>query len=452
MDKNLNMAIRIAEKTAEAGGRAYFVGGFVRDSLLGKITKDIDLEIHGIPVQTLEGILDSLGKRAAMGASFGVYSLKGYNLDISFPRKLGGAQRGKDAMAEDADPFVGTRNAAARRDLTINAMMQDVLTGEILDYFGGREDLQNGILRYITPESFGEDPLRVLRIAQFAAQFSFSVEEETLAFCQTLRLEGLARERIYVEVEKALMKSEKPSVFFETLRSMNQLHTWFPEVEALIGVEQELAFHPEGDVWNHTMLVIDEAAKLRDFAQHPACFMFAALCHDFGKVSTSEVIDGRIRSFGHEEAGIPLAKSFLGRMTSDGKLQKYVCNMILLHMRPNILAQQHSGRKAFSVIFDQSIEPGDLLLLAKADCLGNGNPPDYTEKETILREQLKLFYERMAQPYVKGEDLVKAGFRPGPDFGEALAFAHKLRLAGVTKDIALKQTIAMMKNNKIADS
>ena len=266
-----------------------------------------------------------------------------------------------------------------------------------------------------------------------------------MGLCRNIDLSGLPRERVFGELEKALLQSPRPSVFFQTLRQMEQLSPWFGEVEALIGVEQDPIHHPEGDVWNHTMAVLDAAANLRDQAQKPLYFMLAALCHDFGKVHATQKENGRIRSLGHEEAGLPLAKTFLFRLTGEVRLQQYVENMVLLHMRPNLLAAQKSKAKATCSLFDRSVCPEDLLLLAKADHFGKQDAWAYDTAEQFLQAALALFRERMAQPCVMGADLVEAGFQPGAAFREALAYAHKLRLAGVKKEEALKQTVAYLK-------
>ena len=177
MDRDLAMARKIARAVAEAGGRAYFVGGYVRDRLLGQENKDIDMEVHRVPVDALERILDSLGERLTMGVSFGVMGLRHYGLDIAMPRSETATGRGHKDFAVFVDPFLGEEKAASRRDFTINAMMEDVLTGEILDPFGGRDDLSRGVIRHVCDRSFTEDPLRVLRAAQFAARFGFTVAE-----------------------------------------------------------------------------------------------------------------------------------------------------------------------------------------------------------------------------------------------------------------------------------
>ena len=207
MDKNLEMAKKIASEVERAGGRAYFVGGCVRDALLGRENKDIDIEVHRVPVETLEGILDALGERISMGASFGVLGLRHYDLDIAMPRAETATGFGHKDFAVSVDPFLGEEKAASRRDFTINALMRDVLTGEILDFFGGRGDLARGLIRHVNDRSFGEDPLRVFRGAQFAARFGFEVTPETRALCETMRVDALAGERVMGELEKALLKA-----------------------------------------------------------------------------------------------------------------------------------------------------------------------------------------------------------------------------------------------------
>ena len=314
-DKNVQMARRVAEAVADAGGRTYYVGGCVRDGLLGRDNKDIDIEVHGVPVQTLECILDSLGERLTMGASFGVMGLRHYELDIAMPRSETATGRGHKDFDVFVDPFLGAEKAARRRDFTMNALMQDVLTGEILDFFGGREDMRRGLLRHVDNESFGEDPLRVLRAAQFAARFGFTVADETRALSAGMDLSALPGERVMGELEKALLKSDKPSVFFEEMRKMRQLSVWFPELEVLIGVGQNPRFHPEGDAWIHTMQVLDEAAALRNEAKEPLWFMLSALCHDLGKAVTTEEKNGVLHAYGHEKAGQPLTERFLRRVS-----------------------------------------------------------------------------------------------------------------------------------------
>jgi tRNA nucleotidyltransferase (CCA-adding enzyme) len=322
-------------------------------------------------------------------------------------------------------------------------MMQDVLTGEIVDHFGGLDDIRASVLRHVNDDTFAEDPLRVLRAAQFAARFNFSVAEETVSLAKTMDLTALSWERIAGELQKALLKADAPSIFFREMRRMDQLSYWFPEMEQLIGLEQNPEYHPEGDVWTHTLMVIDEAAKLRKEADYPMGLMITAMVHDMGKaVCTTVDESGKIRSIGHENES-ELIESALSRITTEIRLKKYVHNMTQLHMRPVSLAKQTEKQKPYDKLFDQSVDPHDLLLFAKADYLGRKDVPDYTETEQLLQEKLRKFDELMSKPYVMGRDLVEMGLTPGPEFKELLEYAHTLRLAGVDKKAALSQTMAL---------
>ncbi len=436
------MARKLAETVAELGGSAYFVGGYVRDLISGTVGKDIDIEVHGITSEQLKSALDGLGQRMDIGESFGIFGLRGYSLDIAMPRKEACRGRGHRDFDIFVDPHIGTLGAAKRRDFTVNAMMQNVLTGEIIDHFGGRDDLENRIIRHVNDDSFAEDPLRVLRGAQFAARFEFSVAYETKKLCREMELSALARERVLGETQKALLKAEKPSIFFEVLREMKQLSVWFPELEALIGVEQNKKYHTEGDVWVHTMMVLDEAAKLRDYASNPLGFMLSALTHDFGKAVCTEVIDGEIHSYAHETRGLPLVKTFMERLTSEAGLIKYVLNMTELHMKPNVMAKAKSSVKSTNKLFDSSLDPEGLICLATADGLGKTSPNKYVSYGDFFKERLEIYREYMSRPFVGGQDLIDAGLKPGKDFSKYLEYAHKLRLAGVEKESALKQTLA----------
>ena len=436
------MAWEIARMVAENGGRAYYVGGFVRDALIHKENKDVDIEVHGITPAVLEEILDGLGERMSIGESFGIFGLKGYSLDIAMPRKEEARGQGHKDFDIFVDPFIGTEAAARRRDFTFNALMQDVLTGEIVDHFGGAEDLKAGILRHVNDVSFSEDPLRVLRAAQFAARFGFRVAEETVSLCSRMQLQHLPRERIEGEMKKALLKAERPSVFFEMLRQMKQLEFWFPELKSLIGVEQNPVYHSEGDVWTHTMMVLDEAAKLRHRATNPYWFMLAAVTHDFGKAACTQVHDGILHAYQHEIQGLPLAENFLRRITSESKLIEYVLNMTQYHMKPNTVAGTRSAIKVTNRMFDRSVDPEGLICIALADDRGRITQAPTVDHEGFLYERLEIFRELMARPYVMGRDLIEAGLQPGVEFTVILEYAHKLRLAGIPKESALRQTLS----------
>ncbi len=447
LNNDLEMAKTIAARVRDAGGTAYFVGGYVRDRLLGIENKDIDIEIHGISPEKLTEILSMLGEMTSFGESFGIFGLRHCHLDIAMPRSERAVGPGHKDFLCTLDPFIGTYQAAIRRDFTVNALMQNICTGEVVDHFGGLEDLRSGVLRHMDDARFAEDPLRILRGAQFAARFGFRIAPETVALCSRMDLSALASERIFGELEKALLKADRPSVFFSSLREMEQLDCWFPELKALIGIPQDPRYHPEGDAWAHTLLVLDGAASLRAEAEYPLGLMFSALCHDLGKaVTTSIGEDGRLHAIGHESAGISLAGRLLPRITHEKKLTQYVRNMIELHMLPNQMAAQGAGQKSFNRLFDRSLSPDDLLLLCKADILGSSvSAESYAPTEALLRERLAEFREIMARPCVTGADLIAAGVKPDVAFSGALAYAHKLRLSGVQKKEALAQTLAYLR-------
>ena len=447
-DKDIDMAKQIAQKVSHHGGRTYYVGGYVRDQLLGKPNKDVDIEVHGIAPKELESVLDSLGERISVGESFGIYNLKGYSIDVAMPRKEKARGTGHKDFDVVVDPFAGTLSAAKRRDFTINAFMQDVLTGEIIDHFEGRSDLKARVLRHVNDESFIEDPLRVLRAAQFAARFEFAVASETILLCERVDLNNLSKERIEGELRKALLKANKPSIFFETLRKMNQLTTWFPELQALIDVQQSPKHHQEGDVWTHTMMVLDEAVKFRERVSNPFGYMLSAITHDFGKALCTEVINGEIHAYKHESQGLGPAEQFLRRITSEVKLIEYVLNLTELHMAPNIVAEANSSIKATNKMFDQSIDPVAIICLALADGLGKLPQHANEKNESFLYERLAIYNEYMSRPYVMGRDLVEQGVVAGKDFSEYLEYAHKLRLAGVDKESALRQVLAYVRKNR----
>ena len=442
------LARAIAEVVATRGGVCYFVGGYVRDGLLGIENKDVDMEVHGVIPDALESILSTFGEVVSMGTSFGIYNIKGYSLDIAMPRKETARGAGHRDFDVFVDPFIGTEKAAIRRDFTINALMQNVLTGEITDHFGGREDLSNKVIRHVNDASFAEDPLRVLRATQFAARFDFAIADETVALCADMNLTALSKERIETELKKSLLKADKPSVFFEYLRKMNQLDYWFIELKDIIGVQQNPQFHAEGDVWTHTMMVLDQAVKYRDKATNPLGFMLTALCHDFGKAICTEVVDGRIRSIGHETKGLPLIEAFLRRITSETRLIEYVLNLSELHMKPNALAGMNAGVKSTNKMFDKALDPTALVYMAMADNYGRIMANGITPHEDFLFERLDVFNDTMAKPFVQGRDLIEAGVVPSERFSEYLEYAHKLRLAGVENEEALKQTMAYVRKRK----
>ncbi len=470
---------KLASRVAELGGRAYMVGGAVRDEIMKRPIKDVDIEVHGISGAVLETVLKELGKPLRFGSAFGVYSLAGHQIDIALPRSERKAGNGHRDFEIEIDPFIGIKEAARRRDFTMNALLKDILSGEIADPYGGTEDIKKRIIRHIDDEKFGEDPLRALRAAQFRSRFGFQVAPSTISICSALDLRNLSAERVEMEMKKALLESRRSSEFFECLREMGQLGYWFKELEQLIGLEQNPEFHPEGDVWTHTMMVLDRAAQFRPYVSDPYAFMLLALTHDFGKITTTEFVNGAIHAYGHELQGAEIAERFLDRVCHGSDIKKYIANMIPNHMRPNKIAESRSAVKKTNHLFDNVLAPSDLIYFAICDKpklpyvlqsqdkdsikveMDKGIEKElYTttenerEQERIdfLFDRLKVYRETMAKPYVTGKDLIINGVTPGEDFGTILEYAHKLRLAGIPKDNALRQTISyaikLRKNNK----
>ncbi len=446
MKKNIEMARRLAEEVDKIGGRAYYVGGFVRDDIMDVVSSDasidIDIEVHGVSKDALQSILEKLGTPMSFGKAFGIMSLKNYTLDIALPRtevKTGILHTDFDVIIDET---MGTYCASKRRDITINAIMKDVLTGEVVDHFAGLKDIENRVVRHISDDTFVEDPLRVLRACSFASRLGFNIDEKTINLCKTIDIKVLSKERIFAELVKVFEKSNKPSVFFRYLDKMNHLEYWFKELYETKFTMQNPTYHAEGSVFEHTMMVLDEASSLRQNTSNPIYFMFAALCHDLGKNVTTTIVDGKLKSTYHEIEGMDVAETFLRRFTDNKKLIKYVQNMVCLHMRPNVLFHDKSRVKKTNKLFDESAEPVDLIYLSMADNAGRISEIKQESPEEFLFERLTIYNEIMERDYVSGNDLIAAGIKPSDRFKEFLEYAHKLRLAGVDKESALKQVIA----------
>ena len=448
-EQDLALARALAMKVKDAGGRAMFVGGFVRDGLTGVDCKDIDVEVYGVEPRELRAILAELGEVVEKGASFGVYGLAHSNIDVAMPRKERRVGDRHTDFDVSVDPQLSFEAASMRRDFTINAMMRDVLTGELVDLWGGEADLKARRIRHVNDKTFPEDALRVFRAAQFAARLEAAIAPETVKLCASMDVTRLSVERVFDELCKALLKAKKPSVFFRALREMGHLEEYFPEVAACIGVQQNPAYHPEGDVFEHTMLVLDCAAELRERARWPLGFMVAALVHDLGKPICTEVqADGKITSYGHEVKGLPVCEAQLRRLTNQGKLIEYAKNMMWLHMRPNVLAHCRSKKKKTRQLFDLSVCPEDLILLSRADASGKLDAPYDEGNEAFLRERLEDYRALMARPMVTGKDLLAAGFKPGPEMGKWLERARQLQFAGLDQKRALRQVVGEAKRSE----
>lgn len=246
----MNRVKQIAEDVRNAGGRAFIVGGYVRDKYMkgNIISKDIDLEVFGIEPDVLKAIVSKFGRVKECGKSFGVLKLD--DLDISIPRREKKVADGYKGFDIDLDPFMTYEDACRRRDLTINSILFDPLTDELIDPFNGLNDLENRVLRHVDDIRFAEDPLRVLRVAQFHARFDFRIHDDTNELCRVLidELKHLSKERFFVEFEKILMKADKPSKAFEWMLQFGILDELFPELAVLETIEQGFKYHPEGSL------------------------------------------------------------------------------------------------------------------------------------------------------------------------------------------------------------
>lgn len=444
VNKNIEIAKKIAEEVKEKNGRMYYVGGFVRDQLMNRENKDIDVEVFGITKEELIAIISKYGIVDQIGSSFGILKVFGLDIDFGFPRKETNTGSSHKDFSIQVDPNMTTLEAAKRRDFTMNALMQDVLTNEIIDHFNGVEDIQNKIIRYVDKNSFVEDELRVLRACQFAARFNFKISKDTIELCKTLDCTNLTKERIYTEVEKALLKSDKPSIFFEYAREIGILSKIFSPMDKLIGVEQEPKWHPEGDVWIHTMMVIDQAAKLREKSNYPLAYMFAAVCHDLGKITTTRRLHGKIVSYNHENE-LHLTKSFLKNITNNNDLIHSVLILVKNHMRPNILAKNNSSDKAVRKLIVETsgklVNIQDGILLAKADRTGRGSDDMQVYNiDEWWNEKLASVNDNKTtiKPLVTGADLINIGYTQGKELGEILKYAFKLQIDGMSREEILK--------------
>ncbi|MGC2235967.1 MAG: HD domain-containing protein [Pyrinomonadaceae bacterium] len=444
MSKLPNKIIKLAEIVQKNGGRAMLVGGCVRDDLMGIEPEDWDMEVYGIEPQKLREILDSFGKVDAVGEAFTVYKL-GNDLDVVLPRRERKAGRGHRGFVIEGDKDMSFEEAAKRRDFTINAILKDALTGEIIDPFGGRSDIEQKILRVVSLDTFAEDSLRVLRAAQFAARFEFDIDAKTIEICRSIDVTDLPKERIRGELEKLFLKSEKPSIGLRWLYDLGVVKQLFPEMQALVGVPQEPEWHPEGDVDIHTLMVVDEARKLIDDLPYAkqVTVMLGALCHDFGKPATTAFFDDKWRSHAHDEAGIEPTLSFLDKLgifTLDGyDARGQIIQLVRYHLLPGMFykAKEPVGDGAFRRLA-RRVEPDLLYRVSKADSLGRN--PEWLPKEKWFKsEAQEWFIEKVRELSIEkeapkrilmGRHLIELGLKPSPKFKEIIDAIYEMQLDG----------------------
>jgi tRNA nucleotidyltransferase (CCA-adding enzyme) len=441
-------ARRIAESVRDAGGRALIVGGWVRDRLMGRDSKDVDVEVFGIASDWLRSLLESLGRVETVGESFQVYKLG--DIDVSLPRRESKSGRGHRGFDVVGDSTMTLAEAARRRDFTINAIAWDPLTGEYLDPYDGRSDIARRVLRVVDPSTFGDDSLRVLRAIQFAARLDLTLDAQTRELCRRMTLAGLddlPSERIWGEVEKLLL-APRPSIGLALAMALGVVEALFPELHRLSGCPQEPEWHPEGDVWLHTLQVVDQARRRIDDLDRPhqIAVMLGALCHDLGKPATTAVIDGRIRSMDHEEQGVAPTGALLDRLnvhSFDGyDVRRQVTALVAQHLKPGAWykVRDEVGDGAFRRLA-QKVDLELLYRLAQADC--EGREPgrfDCRAMDWFVERARALGVEhRPPAPILLGRHLLALGLSPGPRVGEVLKAVYEQQLDGrvTTLDEAL---------------
>ena len=438
----LELVRRLANAAAAEGGRALVVGGWVRDRLRGEPSKDIDIEVFGITQDRLPSLLAPLGRVEAVGQSFPVYKVVPPNessgdIDVALPRRESKRGRGHKGFEVHGDPSMSIEEAARRRDFTINAISWDPLTDAYVDPFDGRGDLRRGVLRAVDAKTFADDSLRVLRAVQFAARFEFQLDEQTAGICRDLPLDDLPAERIWGEIEKLLLRALRPSIGFRVALDLGIVRQVLPEMLPLVGCEQEPEWHPEGDVWTHTLMVIDTARALNgdlDRAQL-ITVMLGAICHDLGKPPTTAFIDGRIRSLDHEQAGVEPTLSLLDRLnvhTIDGfDVRVQVVGLVAHHLKPGAFRKAANvGDGAFRRLA-QKVDLELLARLARADCLGRTGNFDCSAMDWFVERARMLGVEhRPPAPLLLGRHLLALGLSPGPRIGEILKQVYEKQLDG----------------------
>jgi tRNA nucleotidyltransferase (CCA-adding enzyme) len=431
----------IADAVRRRGGRALIVGGWVRDRLLlgpasNDTSKDLDMEVFGVPAADLPEVLAPFGDVEPIGQSFPVYKIGA--IDIGLPRRESKSGHGHKGFVVQGDPSMSIEEAASRRDFTVNAISWDPLTDEYLDPFHGRDDLHRKMLKAVDPKTFGDDSLRVLRAVQFAARFEFALDPATAALCRSIRLDDLPPERVWGEIEKLLLRARRPSIGFALALELGVIDQLFPEMKALVGCEQEPEWHPEGDVWIHTLMVIDEARQRIDDLDRAdqLIVMLGAITHDFGKPSTTAVIDGRIRSFNHEEEGIAPAAAFLDRLnihSVDGKnVRAQVLGLVAHHLKPGMLYK--SRHELTDGAFRRLAQKANLELLArvaKSDCMGRTGTFDCSAMDWFVERARELGVDRSPpKPLLLGRHLLELGMPPGPEMGVVLKQVYERQLDG----------------------
>ncbi|MFZ3012984.1 MAG: hypothetical protein WA045_04685 [Nitrospira sp.] len=450
-DPTLAEALRkIEQLVRRAGGRTWLVGGCIRDLLLSRQPRDLDLEVTGLPPGQIHALLTEHFSVQFVGKTFAVFKLQGLPIDVSIPSRMLSDDTSLPGLLRQADPNMPIDEALARRDFTINAMAWDPDTMELRDPFNGRGDLDARILRHAS-NRFTEDPLRVLRGMQLTARFELTVASETVALCQTLSQEGQPSERLWEEWKKLLLQGRKPSLGLQFLRHCGWLR-FYPELAALESCPQDPTWHPEGDVWIHTLHCLDWfAAERTGDEPDDLAVGLGVLCHDFGKPATTKEEYGRVSSRGHESEGTGPTQRFLERLTNQQSLIDEVIPLVLCHLRPRALHDANASDSAVRRLARQVQRIDRLVRVARADHAGR--PPKqfdgFPAGEWLLARARQLEVDcQTPSPLIMGRHLLEFGIQPGPDMGRLLDDCYEAQLDGVFA--TLEEGLVYAKNKRSA--
>ena len=404
----------VAKRIALNGGRMYLVGGAVRDRVLGIDPHDEDYCVTGIE---LSDFIDMFGDARVRGIDFPVFIIEG--CEVALARSEEKVSQGYKGFKINTSKDITIEQDLKRRDITINAMAQDVLTGEFIDPYGGKEDIEKGIIKHVS-SAFAEDPLRCYRVARFAAKYNYSVYEETKKLMTSLKkeLKTIPEDRVFMEVRKALL-TDSPSKFFEVLKDTDLLDVHFKEIQDLIGQTQPEKYHPEGDAFNHTMIVLDKVSK----ETGDPSIRFAALVHDLGKgVTPKEMLP---HHYGHEEAGVKIIEKMGKRLRFPADWINKGKNAAKYHMIAARFDNMRPYKQAvfFNLINHTSLGLKNLEIIVNADEMLNRGRVEFAE----LAERV------MTQ--VSGKSLFEEGITPKSVGGEQFGHILLERQARLIKEI-----------------
>ncbi len=449
--------LQFADMVQKQGGQALLVGGSVRDSFMGNISKDFDMEVYGLESEVVEQITKQIGKVSDVGKAFGILKIfldGGLDIDVSLPRTDSKIDVGHKGFEIKTDPFMSIEDAARRRDFTMNSIATNPLTGEVYDFFGGVDDINNRILKITDLERFKDDPLRVLRALQFIGRFGLKVEKESISVLREMAplLKELPKERVGEEWKKLLLKSEKPSLGLSAGMTLGIFEEFHPEFPPLVETPQEPEWHPEGDVWIHTLMTVDESAKIIKREQLTSTkaqtIIIATLCHDLGKPMVTETIDGRIKSHGHEKAGEEPTKKFLTTIGIDNLTRDKVIKLVTNHLIPTMFYIEEvvrgnkisdgAIRRLADRIYPATIQ--ELVFVSEADHLGRGVFDSEIKEQLLLPDnqfpagpwllkrarELEIESSRPAN-LTRGRDWIQLGFKQGPVIGKLIKLSNNLR-------------------------